>query len=130
MVFCSKMTNFEIDWFWLQIVWQKSMAIALVFCSKMTKFEIDLVWLQIEKWWKWAMFGQTKAIALVFCSKNDQIWNWLILIADWKVMKMSDVWPKSKAIALVFCSKMTKFEIDWVLCRMKRDENERCLAKK
>ena len=44
---------------------------------------------------------------------NDQIWNWLILIEHWKVMKMSDFWPTGKAIALVFCSIMTKFEIDW-----------------
>ena len=45
--------------------------------------------------------------------KNDQNWNWLILIHDWKVMTMSDVWPKSKAITLVLCRKMTKIEIDW-----------------
>ena len=66
LVFCSKMTKFEIDWFWLQIekCWkwatfgEKSKAIALVFCSKMTKFEIDWFWLQNEKWWKWAIFGE------------------------------------------------------------------------
>ena len=93
--------------------WPESKAIALVFCPTMTKFEIDLVWLQIEKWWKWGMFGQKKGYSLGILLKNDQIWNWLILIADWKVMKMRDAWPTKKAIALVFCSKMTKFEIDW-----------------
>ena len=91
----------------------KSKAIALVFWSKMTKFEIHLVWLQIEKWWNWAMFGQKKGYSLGILLTNDQIWNWLILIAYWKVMKMSDVWPKSKAIALVCCSKMAKFEMCW-----------------
>ena len=38
--------------------WPKSKAIALVFCSNMTKFEIDWFWLQIDKWWQWAMVGQ------------------------------------------------------------------------
>ena len=38
--------------------WPESKAIALVFCSKMTKVEIDWFWLQIDKWWKWGMFGQ------------------------------------------------------------------------
>ena len=51
---------------------------------------------------------------------NDQIWNWLILIADWKVMKMSDFWRKSKAIALAVCSEMTKFEIDWFLLQIEK----------
>ena len=66
VVFCSK--NDQI-WNWLILIadWKvmkmsdvspKSKAIALVFCSKMTKFEIDWFWLPIEKWWKWAMFGQ------------------------------------------------------------------------
>ena len=130
-------------------VWRKSKAIALVFCSTLTKLEIDWFWLQIEKWWKWAIFGEKGRLnpwyfahnrlnlklidfdcrlksdenerflarktgySLGILLKNDQIWNWLILIADWKVMKMSDIWRKSKAIALVFCSKMTKCEIDW-----------------
>ena len=35
-----------------------------------------------------------------------------ILIADWKVMKMSQVWPNSKAIALVVCPKMTEIDFD------------------
>ena len=93
--------------------WRNSKAIALVFCSEMTKFEIDWFWLQNEKWWKWAIFGEKVRLYLGILLKNDQNWNRLILIADWKVMKMSDIWRKSKAIALVFCSDMTKFEIDW-----------------
>ena len=35
-----------------------------------------------------------------------------ILSADWKVMKISQIWPKSKAIALVFCPKMTEIDFD------------------
>ena len=129
--------------------WRKGKAIALVFCSKMTKFEIDWFWLQIEKWRIWAIFGEkVKLYPWYFAQKwpnlklidfdcrlksdeierflakkygysigtllkNDQIWNWLILIADWTVENMSDFWHKSKAIVLVFCSNMTKFEIDW-----------------
>ena len=56
LVFCSKMTQIEIDGFYLQIevmklsqFWPKSKAIALVFCSNMTQIEIDRFYLQIEK---------------------------------------------------------------------------------
>ena len=63
----------------------KSKAIALVFCSKMTKCETKSD--ENEYWQK------GKAIALVFA---DQIWDWLIVIADWKVMKMSDFWQERR----------------------------------
>ena len=75
------------------------------------------------------LWPKHKAIALVILLKNDQIWNWLILMDHWKVMKMRDFWPKSKAIALVFCSIMTNLKLidfDWTL---KSDDNERFLAK-
>ena len=101
-------------------IWQKSKAIALVCCSEMTKCEIDWVWLQIEKWWKWAICGKKIGYSLGILLRNDQIWNLLIMILDWKVMKMSDFWRKSKAIALVVCSKMTKFEIDWVWLQIEK----------
>ena len=83
-------------------LWQKRKAIALVYCSKMTKFEIDD---ENERF-----VAKKKGYSLGILLKNDQIWDWLILIADWKVMKMS---------------KLIDFD-----CRLKSDENERYLAKK
>ena len=45
----------------------------LVVCRKMTKIKIDWFWLHIEKWWKWAMFGQ-----------KVRLWPWYF----------ADKWPK------------------------------------
>ena len=86
----------------------------LVVCRKMTKIDIDSFWLHIEKWWKWAIFGQKVRLwPWYFADK----WPKLKLIhfdCTLKVMKMRHLWPKSKAITLVFCRKMTKLEIDWL----------------
>ena len=121
LVFCSKLIKFEIDWFWLQIEkwwkWaifgEKSKAIALIFCSKWPNVRLIDFDCRLKSDENERFVAKKKGYSLGSLLKNDQIWKWLILIADWKVMKISDVWQKRQAIALVYCSKLTKFEIDW-----------------
>ena len=98
-------------------------SIALVFCSKMTKFEVCIHFdCRLEKWWFLSDFWpKSKAIALVFCSKVDSnlkfIHLWICrLKSDWTSNLSRFLSQNSKAIALVFWLKnRLKFEVHSLL---------------
>ena len=41
----------------------------------MTKIEIHSFWLQIDKWWKWASFGQNWSYSAGSLLKSPPNWN-------------------------------------------------------
>ena len=65
----------------------------------MTKFEIDWFWLNIEKWWKWAIFGQKVRLEPWYFAQT-----WPYLKFDWFWLNIEKWWKwaifgqKSKAI--------------------------------
>ena len=89
-----------------------------VWLKNRLKFEVHSLFnLQIGKWmnFKFESIFEPKYQGYsltILAQKSTQIWSsFTFQSADWKVMKMSDFWPKSKAIAFViFYSLGAKYQ--------------------
>ena len=93
--------------------WPKSKAIHLVFWRIFTKIQCEWLWVEIEKWQKWANFGQKVRLYTWYFWEFSPKFNVSDLSGDWKVAKMGEFWPKSKAIHLVFWRIFTKIQCEW-----------------
>ena len=101
--------------------------VPLLFWPKMAIFITFQSAIKINEFQFWSFFGNIPRLTLVFCRQMTKIeihWDWKVMIADWKVMKMSHFWPKSKAITLVFSDKWPKLKFIDFDCRLKSDDNE------